>query len=73
MRAVTVHRLDNGKPNLFSCRLNDIAEFDKLQDRQFARRGCRRGDSVMNRFLRGSLWAVTLLAAVSGIALALAG
>jgi len=27
----------------------------------------------MNRFLRGSLWAVTLLAAVSGIALALAG
>ena len=27
----------------------------------------------MNRFLRGTLWAATLLAAVSGIALALAG
>src|SRR3972149_8637106 len=68
MRAVTVYRLDDGNNNGFSYHLNDDAEFDKQHGRQFARRGCRRGDSVMNGFLRG-----TLLAALSGIALALAG
>jgi len=38
MRAVTVHRLDDGNNKLSSYRLNGVAEFDKLHDRQFARR-----------------------------------
>ena len=68
MRAVTVNRLEEGDNNRISRRLNDATEFDKQPGRQFARSGCRLGDSDMYGFMRG-----TLLAALAGIALALAG
>src|SRR5512141_2821470 len=70
MRAVTVDRLEDGNNSSFRFRLNAAADSDKKHGRKFARSGCRRrrGDSVMNGFLWGMM-----LAALSGIALALAG